>query len=91
MKKLTASMLTLLAQMQVGARVSFSPYMGRFNPTAHYTVYGAKWGRCTKAAEGLLARDLVKRVKENPHSNDHDLELTAAGREFDAQQRPEEK
>ena len=78
MKPLTPKMVELLNAMADGKRVYFSPYMGRFNPTAHYRCVGL--GQCTKQAYALFERCLVRRIKEEKYSGRHDLELTDEGR-----------
>lgn len=84
MKPLTPKMVELLKHIQSGATASYSPYMGRFNPQAHYYCFGLPGGsRCTTAAKGLLARGLLKKTNMKSYSSDHDLELTEAGRSFD--------
>ena len=78
MKPLTPRMVELLKAMANGKRVHFSPYMGRFNPTEHY--FCNYIGSCTKQANALLIRGLVRRTKVDKYSGRHDLELTFEGR-----------
>lgn len=78
--KLTANQAKLLAAIKAGVRVSFHPYMGRFNPKEHYYAPGI--GSCTATARALLRRKLVERTEQERHSRAHILALTEAGREW---------
>lgn len=83
MRPLTPGMLELLKAMKAGGKVMYSPYMGRFNPQAHYFCFELKGRhRCTREAEGLLSRGLAKKVNQKQYSNDHELDLTDDGRAF---------
>ena len=85
MKKLTPRMSELLAVLQAGKETAhYMPYRGRFNPHAYYFCMGMMLrSRCTREAQGLLERGLVKKNITNQYSGEHTLILTDSGRAYD--------
>lgn len=71
--KITEQQQLLLDALKAGADVMFHPYMGRFNPQEHYSVWygndyqGPKFPRrrCTREAKALLKAGLVKKIKQD--------------------------
>jgi hypothetical protein len=60
-RPLSKTQSELLDAMKAGVTVHFMPYMGRFNPNAHYFRQD-NYKRCTAAAEALIAKGYAKRV-----------------------------
>jgi len=77
--KLTKKQMEVLKALNDGLRVSFHPYMGRFNPHAHYSA--VRIGNCTPTVKALLKRGLVQKVEQAKYSEDHSIALTQAGKD----------
>jgi hypothetical protein len=76
----TAKQLAVLRQLaQPGVKANYSRYMGRFNPTPYYNIWGG--GRCTAQVKALIAKGLVKFVPDGRYGDGHAV-ITDAGREY---------
>lgn len=76
--KLSKTQSDVLLKLQAGGTLHYMQYMGGSSRAYYFVNVG---GACTKAAEALIKKGLVRDFRTNPFGR-NDFRLTDAGKEW---------